>query len=46
MAGEAQEMKDRYEEGGEKPRKLGVTRRNLTVKGINSDATFNENVLS
>lgn len=46
MASEVQAMKDRDAEGGEKPRKLGVTWQNLTVKGISSDATFNENVLS
>lgn len=45
MASEVQAMKDRDAEGGEKPRKLGVTWQNLTVKGISSDATFNENVL-
>lgn len=41
-----QEMRARDEEAGEKSRKLGVTWRNLTVKGISSDAAFNENVLS
>lgn len=46
MASEVQAMRDRDAEGGEKPRKLGVTWQNLTVKGISSDATFNENVLS
>ena len=46
MASEVQEMKDRDEEGGQLPRKLGVTWQNLTVKGISSDATFNENVFS
>ncbi|KAM0309735.1 hypothetical protein ACHAO8_008783 [Botrytis cinerea] len=46
MASEIQEIKDRDEEGGQLPRKLGVTWQNLTVKGISSDATFNENVLS
>ncbi|KAL2811226.1 putative ABC transporter [Aspergillus granulosus] len=46
MASEVRQMKDRDEEGGEKPRKLGVTWQNLTVKGIGSDAKFNENVLS
>ncbi|QKX55112.1 uncharacterized protein TRUGW13939_02204 [Talaromyces rugulosus] len=46
MAPEVRQMRDRDEEGGEKPRKLGVTWRNLTVKGVRSDATFNENVLS
>jgi ABC-type multidrug transport system ATPase subunit len=33
-------------DAGEQPRKLGVTWQNLTVKGISSDATFNENVVS
>lgn len=46
MATEVQTMKDRDEEGGEKPRKLGVAWQNLTVKGVGSNATFNENVLS
>ncbi|KAM0327218.1 hypothetical protein ACHAQA_006352 [Verticillium albo-atrum] len=46
MASEVQARKDLDEEGGEKSRKLGVTWQNLTVKGISSDATFNENVLS
>lgn len=46
MASEVQAIKDRDEQGGEKPRKLGVTWQNLTVKGISSDATFNEHVLS
>lgn len=46
MAPELHRMKDRDEEGGEKPRKLGVTWKNLTVKGVGGNATFNENVLS
>ncbi|RSL79968.1 hypothetical protein CEP51_006953 [Fusarium floridanum] len=46
MAPELQAMRDRDEQGGDKPRKLGVSWQNLTVKGIGSDATFNENVLS
>lgn len=46
MAETVQAIKDRDEEGGEKARKLGVTWQNLTVKGISSDAAFNENVLS
>lgn len=29
-----------------KDRKLGVTWQNLTVKGVSSDATYNENILS
>ncbi|RYP42648.1 hypothetical protein DL767_000017 [Monosporascus sp. MG133] len=40
MASEMQQMRDRDEQGGMKPRKLGVTWQNLTVKGISSDATF------
>ncbi|KAL3477181.1 putative ABC transporter [Aspergillus californicus] len=46
MAPEVRQIKDRDEQGGEKPRKLGVTWRNLTVKGVGRDAAFNENVLS
>ncbi|KAH6988337.1 hypothetical protein EDB80DRAFT_689919 [Ilyonectria destructans] len=46
MENELQLMQNRDEEAGEKPRKLGVSWHNLTVKGIGSDATFNENVLS
>ncbi|KAJ6184417.1 hypothetical protein N7519_005718 [Penicillium mononematosum] len=46
MAGELQALKERDEQNGEKARKLGVTWQNLTVKGVSSDATFNENVLS
>ncbi|KAL5351716.1 hypothetical protein ACLOAV_003576 [Pseudogymnoascus australis] len=46
MASEMQQMRDRDEQGGMKPRKLGVTWQNLTVKGISSDATFNENAIS
>ncbi|KAJ6134709.1 hypothetical protein N7523_001031 [Penicillium sp. IBT 18751x] len=41
-----QAMKDRDEQNGDKARKLGVTWQNLTVKGVSSDATFNENVIS
>ncbi|KAJ4245050.1 hypothetical protein NW762_014260 [Fusarium torreyae] len=46
MAPELQSMRDRDDEIGEKLRKLGVSWQNLTVKGIGSDAAFNENVLS
>ncbi|CAG7560608.1 unnamed protein product [Fusarium equiseti] len=46
MAPEVQMMRDRDEQGGEKPRKLGVSWTNLTVKGLGADASFNENVLS
>ncbi|KAF3357286.1 hypothetical protein VD0004_g8799 [Verticillium dahliae] len=46
MAPEVRERKNNDESGGEKPRKLGVTWDSLTVRGISSDATFNENVVS
>lgn len=46
MTPELQTMKVRGEESGEKPMKLGVAWQNLTVKGVGSNATFNENVLS
>ncbi|KAL0930058.1 multidrug resistance protein [Colletotrichum truncatum] len=39
-------MENPNEEEGEQPRKLGVTWRNLTVKGVHNDAAFNENVVS
>ncbi|WYZ41108.1 hypothetical protein EsH8_V_000003 [Colletotrichum jinshuiense] len=34
------------EQGGEQPRQLGVTWHNLTITGVHTDATFNENVAS
>jgi ATP-binding cassette subfamily G (WHITE) protein 2 (SNQ2) len=43
---EVEKLRQRNEANGGKPRKLGVTWKNLTVKGISSDAAFNENVLS
>jgi hypothetical protein len=46
MADELQTLKERDQQNGEKSRKLGVTWQNLTVKGVSSDSTFNENVLS
>ncbi|ODM18850.1 hypothetical protein SI65_05467 [Aspergillus cristatus] len=46
MAPELHKMKERDEDGGGKPRKLGVTWQNLTVKGVGGNASFNENVLS
>jgi ABC-type multidrug transport system ATPase subunit len=46
MTQELQTMRNRDEKSGEKPRKLGVAWQNLTVKGVGSHATFNENVLS
>jgi ABC-type multidrug transport system ATPase subunit len=46
LAPELQSMRDQAEEVGDKPRKLGLSWQNLTVKGIGSGAAFNENVLS
>lgn len=46
MAPEVQMIQERDEQAGEKPKKLGVSWTNLTVKGVSADATFNENVLS
>lgn len=46
MAPEVQMMRERDEQGGEKPRRLGVSWTNLTVKGLSADANFNENVIS
>ncbi|KAL0260144.1 hypothetical protein SLS55_005890 [Diplodia seriata] len=46
MEQEVRELQQRDEADGGKQRKLGVTWQNLTVKGVSSDATFNENVLS
>ena len=43
---EVEILRERNEANGGKPRKLGVTWKNLTVKGISNDALFNENVLS
>ncbi|KAH6988347.1 putative ABC transporter [Ilyonectria destructans] len=46
MADEVRALNARSEQAGDKPRRLGVTWENLTVTGIDSDATFNENVIS
>ncbi|KAH7089188.1 multidrug resistance protein CDR2 [Paraphoma chrysanthemicola] len=46
ISNEVQALKQREMAHGGKPRKLGVTWQNLTVKGVSSDAAFNENVLS
>ncbi|KAJ8110063.1 hypothetical protein OPT61_g6990 [Boeremia exigua] len=43
---EVQKLLESNEFNGEKPKKLGVTWSNLTVKGISNDAVFNENVFS
>lgn len=46
MQQDVEGIRQRDEADGGKQRKLGVTWQNLTVKGISSDASFNENVLS
>lgn len=46
MADEVRALNARSEQAGDKPRRLGVTWENLTITGIDSDATFNENVIS
>ncbi|KAF4170995.1 hypothetical protein CNMCM8927_002959 [Aspergillus lentulus] len=46
MASELRQLRERDEEGGEKPKMLGVAWKNLTVKGVGGNAKFNENVLS
>jgi ABC-type multidrug transport system ATPase subunit len=43
---EVKEIKQWNESNGGKAKKLGVTWQNLTVRGISSDAAFNENVIS
>ncbi|KAJ4342309.1 hypothetical protein N0V95_006984 [Ascochyta clinopodiicola] len=43
---QVEKLLKRNEGNGEKPKRLGVTWSNLIVKGISSDAVFNENVLS
>ncbi|KAJ5516546.1 hypothetical protein N7527_008106 [Penicillium freii] len=40
------QIRQRNETNGGNSKKLGVTWQNLTVKGISSDALYNENVLS
>lgn len=43
---QVQRLLERNEGNGKKPKRLGVTWSNLTVKGVSNDAVFNENVLS
>ncbi|KAF2090833.1 putative Brefeldin A resistance protein [Saccharata proteae CBS 121410] len=43
---EVKETQQKKEQDGIKGRKLGVTWTDLTVRGISSDASFNENVIS
>ncbi|KAE8388163.1 ABC-2 type transporter-domain-containing protein [Aspergillus alliaceus] len=46
MAPELRQIRERDEDGGEKPKMLGVAWHNLTIKGVGGNAMFNENVLS
>lgn len=46
MMPEIQEIKDQQDKSNLKARRLGVTWKNLMVKGVGSDAAFNENVAS
>jgi len=46
MMGEVKDMQQQMETDHLKARRLGVTWRDLTVKGVGSDAALNENVLS
>jgi hypothetical protein len=43
---QVQRLLERNGGNGEKPKRLGVTWSNLTVKGVSNDAVFNENVIS
>ncbi|KAF2844868.1 multidrug resistance protein CDR2 [Plenodomus tracheiphilus IPT5] len=46
ITADIEQIRQRNETNGGKPKKLGVTWKNLTVKGVSTDALFNENVLS
>ncbi|KAK4629104.1 ABC multidrug transporter H [Fulvia fulva] len=46
MMAEVKEMLRQTESDGAKEKRLGVTWKNLTVKGVGADAAFHENVLS
>lgn len=46
LAGELARLEGLDLNTGEQPRRLGVSWNNLTVKGVDADAAFNENVLS
>ncbi|KAH7112111.1 ABC-2 type transporter-domain-containing protein [Dendryphion nanum] len=43
---EVNKLQQRFRTDEDKPKRLGVTWQNLTVKGVSSEAVFNENVLS
>lgn len=46
MMNEVKEIEQHSKNDGIKKRELGVTWKNLTIKGVGTDAAFNENVLS
>jgi hypothetical protein len=46
ITNEVHKIKQWNESNGGKPKKLGVTWQNLTVRGISSDVAFNGNVIS
>jgi ABC-type multidrug transport system ATPase subunit/ABC-type multidrug transport system permease subunit len=46
LAGEMRRLEQMHSDSDSQPRSLGVSWTDLTVKGINAGATFNENVLS
>jgi ATPase subunit of ABC transporter with duplicated ATPase domains len=46
LAGEVRRLEQLHSDSDSQPRSLGVSWTDLTVKGINAGATFNENVLS
>jgi hypothetical protein len=46
LSSEMRRLEQLESDTDDKPRSLGVSWNNLTIKGINSGATFNENVLS
>lgn len=46
LADRSKDIAAQYEQDNAKPRKLGVTWKNLTVKGIGADSAFNENIFS
>lgn len=46
LAGEVRRLEHSASDSDDQPRRLGLSWTDLTVKGVDSDATFNENVLS
>jgi len=46
MSNEVRRLEDVDTDTGDQPRRLGLSWNNLTIRGVDSNATFNENVLS